>query len=74
MQEQDPNMEELTISQASQEFRINRGTITNWLYLGKIPSRMKYDELGVPYRVVARGEITKYLQNKTNNGRPLKRT
>lgn len=71
--EDDPEMEELTISQASKEFGIKRHTLNNWIGAGKIPSRMEHSDLGVPYRLVRRGEITKYLQNRRKFGRPLKR-
>lgn len=76
--EDDPDMEELTLSEVAQEFRINRGTIGNWVNRGDLEiSSIHYSELGVKYYKVRRGEVAKLLekrkQNKAKGGRPLKR-
>jgi len=75
-QEQESDMEELTLSEAAAEFRINRGTLNNWVYGSKpkLTGIPHYTELGQLYYTVRRGDITKLLQSKTNNGRPLKRS
>jgi predicted site-specific integrase-resolvase len=77
--EDDPDMEELTLSEVAQEFRINRGTIGNWVNKGKLSiSSTHFSELGVKYYKVRRGDVSKLLQEKAQNklkgGRPLKRT
>lgn len=72
--EDDPMEEELTLSQIHQEFHINRGTLNNWLHQKKIPARKELSELGIEYYLVKRGEITKFLQNRREFGRPLKRS
>lgn len=77
--EDDAAMEELTLSEVSQEFKINRGTLGNWVNLGKLTvSSTHYSELGVKYYKVRRGDVAKLLeekrQNKLKGGRPLKRT
>lgn len=72
--EDDPQMEEITLSQAASEFHIKRGTLNNWVWRGLIPSRKEFGELGIEYYMVRRGEITKFLQSRRNFGRPLRRT
>src|SRR5690348_728948 len=53
-QDEDYSMEELTLSQAAKEFKINRGTLNNWLHQGKIPARKEFGELGIQYYLVKR--------------------
>jgi predicted site-specific integrase-resolvase len=74
-QENDPMNEELTLSEVSQEFKINRGTLGNWVNLGKLkPSSTNYSELGVKYYKVRRGDVVELLQNRSKTGRPRKST
>jgi hypothetical protein len=68
------DMEELTLSQIAKEFHINRGTLNNWVYRGRIPARKEFSDLGIQYYLIRRGEITKFLQNRRKFGRPLRRT
>lgn len=72
--EDDPEMEELTLSQIAEEFHLNRNSLNVWVSSGKIPSRLEHTELGVPYRLVRRGAVSQFLRNRSNRGRPLKRT
>lgn len=65
--------DELTLSQASREFCINRSTLTVWVWAGKIPSRREVGELGIEYYVLHRQDIQKYLDGRTGFGRPLRR-
>ncbi len=74
-QETDPDMDELTLSEVSDEFRINRGTVGNWVNRGELPSSSEhYSELGVKYYKVRRGDVTKVIQKHAGRGRPLKRS
>lgn len=68
------DMEELTLSQVAAEFRIKRSTLNVWVWSGKLPSRPEYTELGVKYYLVRRGEVSKLLQSRSKQGRPLNRT
>lgn len=68
------DMEELTISQAAREFRINRGTLNNWVYLKKLPARREVDQLGTEYYLIQRGKLEQFLSNRRKFGRPLHRT
>lgn len=68
------DMEEITLSQAAEEFHIKRKTLNSWVWSGKIPSRKDVTELGVPYYMVQRGAVSQFLRNKPKMGRPLKRT
>lgn len=71
--ENDVSMEELTLSQISQEFRINRGTLNNWVRDGILKGRKQYTEIGTEFWLIKRGEIERVLQNRSGLGRPLKR-
>lgn len=73
-QENENDMEELTLSQVSQEFHLNRKTLNIWVRAGKIASRKEITELGVPYYLVRRGAVSQFLNNRSKWGRPLKRT
>lgn len=72
--ENDPAMEELTLSQISQEFRINRGTLNNWVNDGILKGRKEHTELGTPFWLIRRGEVERVLQNRPKTGRPRKST
>lgn len=72
--EDDPEMEELTLSQIAKEFHLNRSSLNVWVSSGKLPSRLDYTELGVPYRLVRRGAVSQFLHNRPKRGRPIKRT
>lgn len=72
--ENDPAMEELTLSQISKEFKINRGTLNNWMNDGIMTGRKEITEIGTYFWLVRRGEVERVLQNRSNMGRRLKRT
>jgi predicted site-specific integrase-resolvase len=72
--EDDPAMEELTLSQIAQEFRINRGTLNNWMNDGILKGRKEFTEVGTSFWLVRRGEVERVLQSRSKTGRPLKRT
>lgn len=73
-QEVDPDLEELTISQAAREFKINRKSLNVWVHSKKIPARKETSELGMEYWLVKRGDVAKFLTRPKKPGRPLKRT
>jgi hypothetical protein len=68
------DMEELTLSQVAAEFHINRNSLNVWVWSGKIPARKDITELGVPYYLVKRGDVSQFLYNRRKFGRPIKRT
>lgn len=70
----DPAMEELTLSQISKEFRINRGTLNNWVNDGILTGHKEYTEVGTSFWLIKRGEVERVLQNRSNMGRRLKRS
>lgn len=72
--EKEYDMEEITLSQAAEEFHIKRKTLNIWVWSGKIPARKDITELGVPYYMVQRGAVSQFLHDRTKRGRPLKRT
>ena len=72
-QEQDPAMEELTMSQASKEFKISRASLNYWTRTGQIKGRRELSDLGVEYWLVTRGAVSNFLANRPKRGRPIKR-
>lgn len=71
--ENDPAMEELTLSQIAQEFRIKRGTLNNWVRDGVLQGRKEFTEVGTTFWLIKRGEVERVLQSRSGLGRPLER-
>lgn len=67
--EGDPDMEELTLSEVAKEFRIKRSTINNYVWRGRLPARKEFTELGVPYYLVKRGDVSRLLASLPKNVR-----
>lgn len=68
------DMEELTVSQASKEFHINRKTINHYILAGKLPAHKEFSELGTPYWLFTRGALSRLLHSLPKRGRPRKPT
>lgn len=72
--ENDPMDEFITLSQASKEFKVKHKTLNVWVWSGKIQAREEHDELNHKYYMVKRGDVSQFLNNRSNRGRPLKPT
>ncbi len=59
----------LTLTQASQEFHIKRNTLSNYVWRGRLPARKEFTELGQPYYLVKRGDISTLLQSLSKSTR-----
>ncbi len=71
--ENDPMEEYIMLSQAAKEYKLNLGTLRNWVNDKKLPTKKELSDLGIYYHVVRRRDLETLLQNRSKVGRPLKR-
>lgn len=63
--------EELTASQIEEEYGVKHNTVNKWIRAKRIPARKEFNELGMEYYKVRRGDFDTFLRSRSKRGRPL---